>query len=1739
MSSQFLQTEIANLIHESRRKNSDLRNVGYHSLDTIRHGTLTRNCQAAEQSLNELKALPSTSEAQIAAAAKSPLDLVRKPNFVEPFIIACRTRHAKLAGIGVICLQRLIASRSLPSSRLKDVLGGLKETTSLSLDIQLKILQSLPSLLQFYSNELSGELLANTLEICATLQASKTIAVSSTAAATLQQLVVSTFERVSSEDNLPSDAKITTTIKVDGQSLDIGYFAYDALRVLDDLCRLIDGEPLQFLRTRTLSQTFVLELIESILLNSGRLFVGHPELSQVLRVRLLPLAVRCLSERYSFAQTVRVARILLILLKRHMSLLTTECEMALSLITHLVEPDGTAPWKRLLCMEIFRGLYSEPGAVRLIYTLYDGEEGRKNILRDHMAALVRLASEKPSLIGVSNQSTVPSRAEHRRSTTEDQITLETGGVAGVIGSTVPPSETKVPGISTQWSVVRTPYIDLLDKTDPPTPPDTYIYSLVLNCISSFAEGLAKFILPLTVPDLKQRRKNRLMSPAQGPDSARSSQDFTAEPIRVQPSSPSKKSHVPINPLDLQSHIQYSAIKTCAGIIENCWPAVLAACSTFLRASLDDEYYHNLVRAFQKLAHVAGLLRLAVPRDAFLTTLGKAATPASAGGTKSHNVSTTSSQQSDTLQKKRRSADLSNFSSSAMESVGATAGEGPPVSLSTRNLLCMRALLNLGIALGPTLDQPAWSIIFETLQYTGLVIGMSSSAMVKSATGTGEYSVTPGNDVPTANLGTEVIAVQAASSKMLESTNDFPSASFEEILFALLNLSTFTEQRRNQSDAQEVSEVPRTPQSLQGSGRLHQGSRRVSHTVGKSRMQDEELKFVLEKGNELAKANLGRMSSLEEQDSRAWELLTQSLISASANTTVSPNLRLQASAILNSLVFSTMKQRDEDDEKVYNQLQMRNLQTLKAQIASLYASDMHTSKSLPITVIEIHEQSLEVLNNILEQYAETFVDGWHLIFDLISGVFQYAPDPGTGDQSSTLIERRSSALPAGPRLVRAAYKSLHLVASDFLSLLPAPCLLSLVNAFSSFTSQTQDFNISLTTTSFFWNVSDFLQGQIEHISVGHVDASVNEEELAKLARDEDSSVSRNSLWLLLLLRIVDITTDSRPEIRNSAVHTLLRIFDAYGQQLSLKLGMAEGIETPLLQSKNNRSNAKSNDFGAWVDTAVVMINGLSNLITNFFDTLVRDEKFDQSWERLLKYLQSLIDLHILDFSEATFSSLSAILLRVQDGGELSNGVLGCAWLLWANGHPASDEQMLDLDQPNQEAALAYLHAFQQIYRLYKDQLTTKNIEKVLHHLSLLVWNSVSPRYSPDVDRPSALQDLVIDCIKTLCLEKEDSQPDILLCLAELSDSALSKWSPASDTRRPAFVAFSKRTIELVSWYIAEFGIKQDVFTNGALANCLAHLSALITQKYIWHGKDREPFLWQKATTVSLNVLQVAVPYVENQYTKTTESETSQFWQRIVDITNGIVSARGFQGQQLPNARITADETFDIKAFTRLKTLILPALGAAAIPDAVRRDFARALFHSSFIYAPIRFDIPTTSLEDAPLQDFYTVRPGRTFDPPPTLRPRIAYVLIDTLFELAAHSQAKTETKVDDPSPQTLLARSISPYLLLRCAVSLKSYIADQPLRGLMPQPTPARKALLHLLVRMVELKSEPSAIPDPPSLKTVSVLEAGDAQHHYRKHLEWIYPLVVRAVQVAGKERDDGQILQALGKVLQEIGRFEY
>jgi len=68
----------------------------------------------------------------------------------------------------------------------------------LALDIQLKVLQALPALLQNYGPTLSGGLLADAFQVCFLLYGSRTSVVSNTAAAALQQLVTATFEKAAS-----------------------------------------------------------------------------------------------------------------------------------------------------------------------------------------------------------------------------------------------------------------------------------------------------------------------------------------------------------------------------------------------------------------------------------------------------------------------------------------------------------------------------------------------------------------------------------------------------------------------------------------------------------------------------------------------------------------------------------------------------------------------------------------------------------------------------------------------------------------------------------------------------------------------------------------------------------------------------------------------------------------------------------------------------------------------------------------------------------------------------------------------------------------------------------------------------------------------------------------------------------------------------------------------------------------------------------------------------------------------------------------------------------------------------------------------------------------------------------------------------------------------------------------------------------------------------------------------------
>jgi hypothetical protein len=114
---------------------------------------------------------------------------------------------------------------------------------------------------------------AQALLLCFKLHESRTAVVSSTAAATLRQLVMFVVDKVVEEDRrLLLANELESVTLPDGNTQTLGPAARDAFAIFEDLCLLGNGERPQFLQLDHLHKTFALELIESVLTNYHDLF---------------------------------------------------------------------------------------------------------------------------------------------------------------------------------------------------------------------------------------------------------------------------------------------------------------------------------------------------------------------------------------------------------------------------------------------------------------------------------------------------------------------------------------------------------------------------------------------------------------------------------------------------------------------------------------------------------------------------------------------------------------------------------------------------------------------------------------------------------------------------------------------------------------------------------------------------------------------------------------------------------------------------------------------------------------------------------------------------------------------------------------------------------------------------------------------------------------------------------------------------------------------------------------------------------------------------------------------------------------------------------------------------------------------------------------------------------------------------------------------------------------------------
>lgn len=697
-------------------------------------------------------------------------------------------------------------------------------------------------------------------------------------------------------------------------------------------------------------------------------------------------------------------------------------------------------------------IYTEPGLAMHIYQQYDASKGKKPIIKDNISTFVRISTEKPAVIGLSQQSSIPTGPANQKESVAEQVIAETeGGVAGVIGAALGVGGSHIPGISSQWSVPKTQCIDQLDKSDPPQLPETYVYSLVLECLNGLSENLAKVVLPLSVQH-ENVKSPKLDSPNGGSHIKDGESPSEPAQTRKKRSQSYRARTVPLNPLELEATSAVDKAKAIANLVEECWPALLATYSTFLNAALDNDYYRALIRSYQRFVQVSGLMRLTTARDAFLTTLGKSAVPSNfvnatmtavvSPGSETPNASSIYSNAKGLL-----SVDsfASQISSNDRRPRSAQGEQAKP-ALTTRNLLCLRALLNVAIAIGPTLDS-SFTIIFETLQQAGSVLNTMNASQISRDART------------TSGIGPEVAAVEATAMRLFESTADYPNDAFSHVLSTLCGLLDGRVRENLASSPPSGNVTPITSPRLSFTGRKMSVLPGLNTDIT---LSTQDYVFVLTRLGELADLNTARFTTYGSAES-GWKTLVERLVDLAVNASVPTEARRLAADILSrcSVAIAKLSMSEEPEDAASAQKMV--LSSLRLLILQLYGQ----SDDLTNVDVDIHAKMLEAVRSILEECGEALASGWDTILAILSSVFddeeQDKTESAVTDAGDDKAWMHLSSQVVAPYLSRSAFGVMQLVCSDFLSALPETCFSPLIEILYRFVTQQTDLNISLTVS----------------------------------------------------------------------------------------------------------------------------------------------------------------------------------------------------------------------------------------------------------------------------------------------------------------------------------------------------------------------------------------------------------------------------------------------------------------------------------------------------------------------------------------------------------------------------------------------------------------------------------------------------------------------------------------------------
>jgi hypothetical protein len=395
---------------------------------------------------------------------------------------------------------------------------------------------------------------------------------------------------------------------------------------------------------------------------------------------------------------------------------------------------------------------------------------------------------------------------------------------------------------------------------------------------------------------------------------------------------------------------------------------------------------------------------------------------------------------------------------------------------------------------------------------------------------------------------------------------------------------------------------------------------------------------LQRSGDFGIARLGGVATLNIQrlvyrpPEVAWNCITSHFLFILRNPAAPQPIRLQAARTLDDVLAIVPRHIATVPNDLQAAVQRRVLDVLAQQIV-LDSSPPGAASSAGM---DLRRMGLETLHQILQASGHTLLVGWETIFEVLGSVCRPAvTDPAPPHAPSSSGLGRGLPPPLGylqekgySSLIKIAFQCMTLMC-DGLAVLSPEHLRLCISTLGQFGRQA-DTNIALTAAeSLFWGVSDAIQAK---------------------RREAAQEPAYSALWMHLLLEILGLCADARPEVRMGAIQTLFRTLQLYGATLSLETWdecvwkvtfplldtlspyVRQNSITPPSTPEPSKSTATSPKIAtvpdsSWDESKVVALQSIGSILNDYLvSKIILLPSFAEAWETFVTHI---CDAFLLD------------------------------------------------------------------------------------------------------------------------------------------------------------------------------------------------------------------------------------------------------------------------------------------------------------------------------------------------------------------------------------------------------------------------------------------------------------------------------------------------------------------------------